>query len=197
MEIVKFVYQGKQVDFEIDKEDVMVNANKMGEIFGKIPYDFYHTENVKNFLKAFHQNDNCRSGDDISGNDNCSFQNEFTPNGKLIKVLKGDPSVNGTWMHRVVALKFAAWLDPNFEVWVFKTIDILLNSYFKEQREALIERLSAKQKKEQKKQEILLKYADITEITEYFELEQNEKNANKKRLSSLRQQIIQLKLELF
>ena len=32
----------------------------------------------------------------------------------------------GTWMHRVLALKFAAWLNPEFEVWVYCTIENLL-----------------------------------------------------------------------
>jgi hypothetical protein len=26
-------------------------------------------------------------------------------------------------MHRILALKFAAWLSPNFELWVYHTID--------------------------------------------------------------------------
>jgi hypothetical protein len=29
-------------------------------------------------------------------------------------------------MHRVLALKFAAWLNPYFEVWVYSTIENLL-----------------------------------------------------------------------
>jgi hypothetical protein len=32
----------------------------------------------------------------------------------------------GTWMHRVLALKFAAWLHPDFEVQVYSTVDHLL-----------------------------------------------------------------------
>ena len=29
-------------------------------------------------------------------------------------------------MHRILALKFAAWLDSDFEVWVYSTIENLL-----------------------------------------------------------------------
>lgn len=29
-------------------------------------------------------------------------------------------------MHRVLALKFAAWLSPEFELWVFSTIEKIL-----------------------------------------------------------------------
>jgi len=180
--IIKYVYLENEVDFEISKQDVMVNATEMGEIFGKKPYDFYHTETVQNFIKAFCQSDNCR------------FEDEFTPNGKLVKVLKGN-IVQGTWMHRVVALKFAAWLDPDFDVWVFKTIDKLINSYFKEQRDALIESLTAKQQKKLKKEEILAKYANLPEIAEYFDLEKSESEAKNKRFRSIRAQMSQLKLE--
>lgn len=34
-------------------------------------------------------------------------------------------------MHRVLALKFAAWLDPKFELWVFCTIDHILFGHLK------------------------------------------------------------------
>ena len=30
-------------------------------------------------------------------------------------------------MHRILALKFAAWLDPSFELWVYCTIDKLIH----------------------------------------------------------------------
>ena len=33
---------------------------------------------------------------------------------------------SGLWFHRVLALKFAAWLNPEFEVWIYITIDELL-----------------------------------------------------------------------
>lgn len=32
----------------------------------------------------------------------------------------------GTFMHRILALKFAAWLNPTFELWVYSTIEKLL-----------------------------------------------------------------------
>jgi len=28
---------------------------------------------------------------------------------------------SGTWMHRVLALNFAAWLEPAFDLWVYAT----------------------------------------------------------------------------
>ncbi|MEM1121660.1 MAG: KilA-N domain-containing protein, partial [Bacteroidota bacterium] len=34
----------------------------------------------------------------------------------------------GTWMDEKLALKFAAWLSPNFELWVYDRIQELLTT---------------------------------------------------------------------
>lgn len=49
-------------------------------------------------------------------------------------------------MHRVLALKFAAWLDPEFELWVYSTIEQLMFGKHVE-REKSMERTIALQKK--------------------------------------------------
>lgn len=121
--IVKKSFGGAEVAFEpsIINGNVMVNATQMAKVFNKEVSGFLKTEQTENFIKAF-----CQTED-------LPFENEFSANGKLIKIVKGHHSINGTWMHRIVALKFAAWLDPLFEVWVFKTIDEILFAYSHEQ----------------------------------------------------------------
>jgi hypothetical protein len=43
---------------------------------------------------------------------------------QAIRVIKGgDPSKQGTWMHKLLAYKFAAWLSPEFELFVYKTFE--------------------------------------------------------------------------
>ncbi len=42
-------------------------------------------------------------------------------------------------MHRVLALKFAAWLNPAFELWVYATIDDILFGSYKEDENDLRE----------------------------------------------------------
>lgn len=42
-------------------------------------------------------------------------------------------------MHRILALKFAAWLDPAFELWVYSTIDKILFDHYKRLEESLKE----------------------------------------------------------
>ncbi|HEY9598422.1 MAG TPA: KilA-N domain-containing protein [Cyanophyceae cyanobacterium] len=45
----------------------------------------------------------------------------------LIEVYKGGiPELQGTWGHQRVALRLAAWLDPDLDVWVYEIIEKLL-----------------------------------------------------------------------
>lgn len=97
-------------------------------------------------------------------------------------------------MHRVLALKFAAWLDPEFELWVYVTIDKILFSHFKELKEATTEKLRKKQLIELKRKELLAKYPEFEE----FERLHNEMNdANRKRVRALREATNHIQLELF
>ncbi|MFA6400875.1 MAG: KilA-N domain-containing protein [Salinivirgaceae bacterium] len=121
--IVTKSFGGAEIAFEpsVVNANVMVNATQMAKAFGKNVTDFVKIDSTRNFINAF-----CQTED-------IQFENEFSPKGKLVKTVKGHNSINGTWMHRTVALKFAAWLDPFFEVWVYKTIDEILFSYSREQ----------------------------------------------------------------
>lgn len=44
---------------------------------------------------------------------------------------------SGTYFNRILALKFAGWLDPNFEVWVFRTIDKITFGEYDEHLKAM------------------------------------------------------------
>jgi len=175
MEIVKFVYLNYEIDFDLSKQEIMVNATEMAKVFGKQVESFTRNESTQNFIKECLKNENSRF---------LSVENESD--------LIDSKQKSGTWMHRILALKFTAWLDPAFELWIYVTIDKLINQYFKEQREALVERLTAKQKKALKKEEIITKYSDIPEIKEYFALEDLEKDAKKKQMAAVRDQVKQL-----
>jgi hypothetical protein len=104
-----FEYNGQKVEFEMAGNNVMVNATEMAKIFNDKVANFYRSDSTKLFINAiksshFRVNLNLKSDEDLIQS-------------------KGR---NGTWMHRVLALKFAAWLNPEFEVWVYLTIDKLL-----------------------------------------------------------------------
>ncbi|MEI6143742.1 MAG: KilA-N domain-containing protein [Mariniphaga sp.] len=126
-EIVKFEFNNQEVDFEQNDQTLMVNATQMAKIFGKLVAHFMANDSTKNFISA------------CLNNRNSDYLNVKTEEDLISSTQK-----SGTWMHRVLALKFAAWLDPDFEVWVYSTIDELLFGRFRRIEESL--RLSAARK---------------------------------------------------
>ena len=48
---------------------------------------------------------------------------------EVLRVIKGGvPELQGTWMDEKLALKFAAWLSPEFELWVYDRIQELITT---------------------------------------------------------------------
>jgi len=178
MKTLQFIYNNESVDFsQGENNNVMVNATQMAKIFGK---------RVDNFLKSDHANEFIKVL-------------ELTPFGGRSTTLTKDEiikKVNGvnTWMHRVLALKFAAWLDPQFELWVYSTIDSILLGCYYEQKQATKERLQAEKELQIKKQELLNKYP---EFLDFLDLENKVSNAEKRRIQAVRSSVKQLKLDLF
>src|SRR5690606_4999210 len=99
MKALEFIYQDTEIHFSLNPtdEDVMVNATEMAKHFGKRTEDFIKTKNTKDFIKVLEK--------------------------KIIHTLIRGQIIdnrgrNGIYFHRILALKFAAWLSPEFEVWV-------------------------------------------------------------------------------
>ena len=96
-----FSFENKDIEFIVDENNnVKVNATQMAKTFGKKIENFTRIENTKNFISACLKNANKR------------FLNIKKEEDLLISIQK-----SGTWMHEVLALKFAAWLNADFEVW--------------------------------------------------------------------------------
>lgn len=123
-EIVKFEFNNQEVDFEQNNQNLMVNATQMAKIFGKDVFQFTRIDGTKSFISS------CLKPQ------NCGLLGVNSEEDLIISTQK-----SGTWMHRVLALKFAAWLDPDFEVWIYTTIDELLFGRYRRMEESL--RLSA------------------------------------------------------
>ena len=178
MEVVHFIYNNQEVDFlPGENKDLMVNATQMARIFNK---------RVDVFLKSDHANE---------------FINtlEFTPYGGNSEPLKRNEIIqtkgqSGTWMHRILALKFAAWLDTKFEIWVFSTIDQILLGAYRDQKDATTERLNAERSLEIKKRELIDKYP---EFIDFLDLQDKVIMAEKRRIKAVKESVRQLKLELF
>lgn len=110
METKICVFNENSIAFVLDKNNgMMVNATDMAKVFGKKVNHFLENDSTKNFITACLNNRN-------SGY--LSIKSESD----LIDARQK----SGTWMHRVLAIKFAAWLSPEFEVWVYSTIEKLL-----------------------------------------------------------------------
>ncbi len=122
MELMKFEFNNQLVEFDPTGTNIMVNATQMAKIFDAKVNHFLENDGTRAFIKACLNNRN-------SG---------------FLKVEKEEDLVtskqkSGTWMHRVLALKFAAWLSPDFEVWVYMTIDFMLFGHYQEMEQSLKE----------------------------------------------------------
>jgi KilA-N domain len=177
MEVLNFVYNDQQIEFKPNGDDnVMVNATQMAKVFGKRMDVFLKADHVQEFISVL----------------------EFTPFGGNSAPLKREEIVSthgqgGTYMHRILALKFAAWLDPRFELWVYTKIDEILNHYYRELRNATIENMRIENLKAEKREELLKKYL---EFADYVELEEAFKSSAARKAAITRSMNKQMKFDL-
>jgi phage antirepressor YoqD-like protein len=108
-EMVNYQYEGNNITFQMSDGDVMVNLTQMAKPFGKDPYGFLRTEQTKLFIEALSE--------------------KVTPQICVVNVQNGGQNP-GTWAHQKLALKFAAWLNPRFELWVYDRIEELVKHGF-------------------------------------------------------------------
>lgn len=106
----EFNYNGSVITFDCAEGEIMINLTEMAKPFGKLPADFLRLEQTQRFVDVLVK--------------------------KLIMgipIIKNEPGrYGGTWAHQKVALKFAAWLNPEFELWIYDRIEELLkNGYTK------------------------------------------------------------------
>lgn len=110
METKICVFEENAISFAFDKENsMMINATEMAKAFDKDLHQFTKSDHYKAFKES------CLKPA------NAGILDIKTVDDLIISRQK-----SGTWMHRVLALKFAAWLSPDFEVWVYSTIEKLL-----------------------------------------------------------------------
>lgn len=176
MKVLDFIYNETTISFEqTGKDDVMVNATEMAKVFGKRVDVFLKAEHVTDFINEL----------------------ELTPFGGRSEPLKRDEILktrNGvnTFFHRILALKFAAWLDIKFEIWVWNTIDSIILGHYREVKEATIEKLEAQKKRDELKEVLILKYPEISDL---LIAEGLITDAERKRARALRDATNQLKFE--
>lgn len=165
-------YEGHEIEFNMSNTSMMINATEMAKVFGKRVAHFLKSDHAQAFIEAL----------------------KFTPNGVNLESLPDDQIIktkgrSGTWMHPYLALKFAAWLNPRFEVWVFFTINKVLFGHYQSMAESL--RHSALRINRIEELENRLT-ANIPDYQELVQLKFEERQANNRRAKENKNQ-----LELF
>lgn len=115
------IFEGQEIT--IRQSDGYWNATQMCQRYGRLFADFTRLKSTKAYLAALSP---------VMG---------IPITGLILSQQGGTPSEQGTWVHRRVALKLAAWLNPHFEVWVYSVIEKLLTQgkvELEDERDALI-----------------------------------------------------------
>ena len=147
MSIVKKTFGGSTVAFEpfIADQNVMVNATQMGKVFKKKPVDFLKLDSTKNFIAVLEKKYGNRIIEEKSTfsfvissdqGEDLHLENEISTSVNVLKVIHGGQE-NGTWMHRLLAIKFAAWLDSEFELWIYEITEEIMFGYSREQDQSI------------------------------------------------------------
>lgn len=182
MKVLHAIYNNKDIEFAIKGENIMVNATQMAQAFGKETKYFLETDHAKEYIKILENH----------------LQNEIIQGVKTDRI---NPKAveyrgrNGVLFDRRLALKFAAWLSPEFELWVYTTIDKMLLGHFKDLKDATAEKLKAQEELKRKREELLKKHPE--DFAEFLSIEEKLNGINKRRMKALKQGIKQLQLELF
>ncbi|MEG4010491.1 KilA-N domain-containing protein [Microcoleus sp. Pol11C1] len=136
-------FEGKSISI---REDGYWNLTQMCQTHGRNVADFLRLKSTQDYLAVFYFDSEVDTGIPVtaskvdmgipistSNQDSASIVsdmgNSHIENKSPIDVVKGGRSQEqGTWGHEEVALKLAAWLNPKFEVWVYRTIKKLLRT---------------------------------------------------------------------
>lgn len=168
---LEFIYQDTQIHFMLDHGDnVMVNATEMAKVFKKRTDVFLKSDHVKLFIEAAKLPPYGGSLGIFSESDLIDFKGR-----------------NGIYFHRILALKFAAWLDPNFEVWIYSTVDKILFGHYKQHWDAHIKQENAKQRMEAAKKKLLSNPTQQDAIY-YFEADRDYNTAKSEKTKAIQSQ---------
>lgn len=110
METKICTFEENPITFALEKNNgMMINATEMAKAFNRDLYQFTKSEDTKRFIESCLKPANAGLLGIVNDSDLIMSRQKA-----------------GTWMHRVLALKFAAWLSSDFELWVYSTIENLL-----------------------------------------------------------------------
>ena len=113
--IKKFEYEGNTISFEFEDGNNMINATEMIKAFPqKRINNFLRTQQTKDYIGILQSR---------------YAKKRIGDTKEVLRVVKGgEPELQGTWMDEKLAIKFASWLAPEFELWVYDRIYELLTT---------------------------------------------------------------------
>ena len=164
-----FLYQESQIHFLINPLDknVMINATEMAKVFNRKTTKFLKTDSTKSFIEAL-ERDPKGSRSDVKIIDNRGHM--------------------GIYFNKLLALKFASWLDVNFELWVYSRIEQITFGNYKKHWDAHVAQELAKSNMDDLKEEILLN-PTVLGVEEYFRYEQDYKDSKSLKSKAIRNQL--------
>jgi hypothetical protein len=169
---LEFIYQETHIHFLLGNEkNVMVNATEMAKAFGKRTDHFLQNETTKVFIERL-------KVPEMSG----------TLDGIVNENIIENRGRNGIYFHRILAMKFAAWLDIDFELWIYSKIEEILFGHYKTHWDAHIKQEDAKSRMEIAKSNLLLN-ANQKDVIDYFKAEAECKNAQSEKSKAIRNQL--------
>lgn len=176
MKTLEFNYQENEIHFLVNPNDknVMINATEMAKPFNKQIDNFTRLEGTQNFISALLE----------------SEKSNFVPSHLREQMTVKDliyGTNKATFMHRKLALKFAAWLDVKFELWIIDTIDEVIFGNYQKHWEAHAEQELAKIEMETLKNQMLTN-PSIETNRAYFEAEKRMKEAKNSKNKAIRHQ---------
>lgn len=175
-EAVQYLFQDRQIHFLIHQSDenVMVNATEMAKAFGKRTTNYLANETTKELILKLELTE-------IPANSN-------------YKVLENRGHM-GYYFCEILALDFAAWLDIDFKIWIYKTIREILFGKYNIHRKKTIAIEQTKAKIEDFRQKLVSKN-DADAIGLLKELD-NLKQLQKDKAKAIVEQTKLIQLDLF
>jgi len=108
-QIKVFKYKDKQITFDFGDGNKMINATEMVKAFDKRLDNFMRLKQTKEFILTLK-----------------SVPSHVREHHIIKTVRGGKYESRGTWVNDILALKLAAWLSPQFEIWIYTKIKELL-----------------------------------------------------------------------
>lgn len=176
MKTLEFIYKDTEIHFLVNPNDknVMVNATEMAKLFDRRTKDFLKTHHAKEFIEVAERALNGAHSDAI-----------WALNGAQIIEDRGR---NGMFFNKRLALKFAAWLSPEFEYWIYSTIDeIIFGNYQKHWEAHAIQEQAALEMEQMKVK--LLTNPTVEASRAYFEALERRNSAKHQKTKAIRDQL--------